>query len=410
MIQVICPVAVNGGTKSTERISSGIKVRTPVDPSPRVPETTRQNITSNLGLARAAAVACLIPERNAESNGGVIKYTPIPFDESSVSVVRINRGFGNPKQKLEVKYDGASLPNPDEVPRNKIKLPGISSEKIEKAKAIAEQVKPMWTEAQLSTEYIEMDKFEDIAQKAYANVRKVGDAETLNNDQELFTLVAYFSLKNNSYNKKGLLSKFPNGLLSANDPHLEERFRTLGRLFYINIKKKDTPILLENYEGAVDDFVKAGLDCLLQIERPELCKISFPGYLEGENPVIREWSMYYMAKWSGECDDEELLLRKLLAVRAAKWFLKYGVNAVNEVGEYRIDKIKDRAFAPFVHNKKSGLRGLIERHPELGGLVEFLRFAEPNLIGIGNNRVNPWSYKRHGTWEVLKFWISFQNM
>jgi hypothetical protein len=399
MTTAILPIAVDTGIKPKERLLSGIKVSTPIDPLPRVLEPTRQKITSTLGFAPGATVECLIPRRDVGNGGATVCHTPIPFDESGVSIVRINRGFGNPKQKLEVKYDRASLPNLNEVPRSEIKLPGINTEKIEKAKAISEQVKFMWTEARLSPEYVEMDKFEDIAQKAYANVRKTGDAETLNSDQELFTLTAYFSLKNNSFNKKGLLSKFPNGLLNANSPHLEERLKTLGRLFYINIKKKDTPILLENYEGAVDDLVKAGLDCLLQIERPELCKISFPGYLEGENPIVREWSMYYMAKWSGECDDEELLLRKLLAVRAAKWFLKYGADAVNEVGEYRIDKIKDRAFAPFVYNKKSGLRGLIERHPELGGLVNFLRFAEPNLVGIGNNRVNPWSYKHHGTWE-----------
>lgn len=237
------------------------------------------------------------------------------------------------------------------------------------------------------TTRMEIDTFKRIYTKHFNERMDDNSGESFNN-LELFTLTAYMCLEKNG----GFLSKLPDSFLERNDRELLEKTRILTRHFLVNQKGKNTPDMVEDLLEWNASLMSRGLQTLSDYFSPaSLLKIAYPGYLDGPEPIIREWILPGSSKWQ---DDRTLLKRACKNI-----FYSQGVV---EDGIINRDKVFETDWGSAFRDKKTGLRGVFSSSDFLKGPFDAIRLAAPCLIGtkVEEGQIPVWKFDRLVQWST----------
>lgn len=331
----------------------------------------------------------------------VPKFKPYP-EVSGKSTYWFYPARSSSYVKKVISFLQDSIPDPDLTPRTDIRLKGIPEEKLNQATLAAKEVQKECGRLGLSGDHVSYKMFEEIA-KRKIRVLESRDkiAKNLSSDQEFLALVAYHCVKNKMCNPDGYFNRFPTGFFDHNSRYFEKRVRTLGKHFYVDLMHLDTAAKIEEFDKYADNSRDAGLSYLLVTFSPtDLLRVTFPGYLEGENPPIRDWFIYENKKWVWKEGDTERAERiRAKATRACKGVLKYGEKVINPDRTYNFEEIRKRNWGLIFHNKKYGTRGMMDNCPYTTGALAALRLAAPELIGIEENQILPSEIRHNGMWE-----------
>lgn len=366
----------------------------------------------------------------------VIRFIPYVYPTPGKSTIKIKKKGGHEEQTVFVEYDQDSI---NALKRSEVVLPGISGEVEGRAKliagSIAEELKlvnklheeyrdclgksraeldafktshiennklesrRLWDLAMVKkkaleaslinphTTRMEIDTFKGIYTKHFNEVVCDKNADSFNN-LELFTLTAYMCLEKNG----GFLSKLPDSFLERNDSKLLEKTKILTRHFLVNQKGKNTPDMAEELTEWSVSLTGAGLQTLADYFSPaSLLKIAYPGYLDGPEPIIREWILPGTSKWQ---EDRTLLKRACKNI-----FYSQGVV---EGGIINRDKVLEADWGSTFRDKKTGLRGVFACSDFLKGPFDAIRLAAPCLIGtkVEEGQIPVWKFDRLVQWKT----------
>ena len=246
--------------------------------------------------------------------------------------------------------------------------------------------------------------FKDIVAQNVKELRSGGasisvGAET---DDELHTLTAYYCLKSR-FNPSGFFQRLPAGIFDYDSGQFDNRIRTLLRHYLVDRRKRDTARKIETTKCWARLLQKGSLGFLLTtFEKPSvttMLKITFPGYLDGEDPVIRDWMLPGGDKWQGDHGYE-------LAARACAWLLKYGAGWINQDGTLNAQVVsKVRNPGGYFHtNTSAGLSGMMDTCPYTRTTEDAITLGVQQLgcaplIGTGEGQIPRWRIKRNGMWQ-----------
>lgn len=347
-----------------------------------------------LGQSPASIAAQLRLERLSKPNGHEstngqngrpkIKFNPLQSPHGNKSIVTLRGKATRESRTFVIEYEPSSIPNPNEIPRDQIKLQGIPEEKILKAKTLAQEIKKEFDSV---TRIKDISIFRNVFE---TKIKTLADStndfnSTDTNDTELFILTAYFCLVQNG----GFLSKLPDGLLNNKDDSLPEMIRVLGRYFIVNVHELDTAAKVERFEDWRNKLPEAGLARLYDFFSPaDLLKISFPGYLDSQvvegryvPPPIREY-LLPGNKWQG---DSTLLTRACQDI-----FQSQGV--VDEKGFVKREAVMTKDWSQVFRDRANGINGAMGDGNYLCGAIDALDRAVPGLVGIQEHKgqISPW--------------------
>lgn len=222
------------------------------------------------------------------------------------------------------------------------------------------------------------------------------NAPELNSDDDLITLTVFYSLKTklkNNSEHTDLLTRFPKGFLNPNNEFFESRVRILMKHLLIDIEGYENALQIERLRDFQSVMKAAGLDSVDHLlSRIDLLSVTFPGYLDGENPYIRPWLAYQPGKWHGESGKE-------LARRATFWLLKYGEKVIDDNGKYDLNKLKKVIESLAFDKNEYGTMGMLRNCPYTPNVVEAVRLALPEAVGGKPNQLHRWDIKYEGKWE-----------
>ncbi len=220
------------------------------------------------------------------------------------------------------------------------------------------------------------------------------DKVDLKDDPAFKTLVAYLCLRKE---KEAGLSMLPHGLLNHDDEHLVEKVRVLGTYLFVNKLGLDTAEKFERFKNWTNAFNEGDLPQVGKlISNVELLKLMLPGYLDGENPPVREWLVSATNKWRG--DDSELLAIKRNAERACKHVISAQEGIVKEDGTIDVEKFAEKDWGKIFHEEKYGLRGAIGPCIYIPGVIGAINLAIPGMIG-GKNGLPRAKFKYPDKWD-----------
>lgn len=216
-----------------------------------------------------------------------------------------------------------------------------------------------------------------------------GDVELkYKKDKSFEALVTYLCQKTDK-NKKGFLSSVPSNFYSYEDPNLLEKVRTIGRYCLVNLKKNNTAQKIEKYNGFSKDSAGLGVQYLSSILTfSDFLKISFPGYLDGGNPPIREWLVSGTSKWQAE--ESELYRVKLLATKAVKNVFEEQ-NVINPNGTINEEKLLEIDWGTTYHH---ALKGAIGICPFTKTFFDAMELAVPGIF----EQIPKFKFKYPGKW------------
>lgn len=239
------------------------------------------------------------------------------------------------------------------------------------------------------------------------NVKELrGEGASINigaeTDDELHTLTAYYCLKSRT-NPGGFFQRLPSGIFDYDSGQFDNRIRTFLRHYLVDIRKRDTARKIETTKCWARLLQRGGLGFLLTtFEKPSIntmLKITFPGYLDGEDPVIREWILPGGDKWQGDHGYE-------LAARACAWLLKHGAGWINQDGTVNAQVVsKVRNPGNYFHaNTTAGLSGMMDTCPYTRTTEDAINLGVQQLgcaplIGTGEGQIPRWRIKRDGMWQ-----------
>lgn len=306
-----------------------------------------------------------------------------------------NRPFNPPLQVLSV------------APRNEVSLdlPGekeLRLGKVQTARGLARKIKDevhggnlfYWIPAQKK---IGVRNF--LKALLHAARRLELDPSDIYFDKEVAALTAYNCLRTRmdlqlvreDKKEEGFLEEFPYGLF---DRDLDHKIRILAKHYLVDLRELQTPEDLENTDNYKDLFLEGNLKVVLEsFGLVDLLKLLFPGYLEGENPLVRERYLKYPDKWNGEGG-------LALIVRSLREILRYDFNAIRGNGSYDVTKLESINWGEIFNDKRYGLKSALSSCPYVRTPLEALDVACPDLIGLGEARLNPWKVRFNNMWQV----------
>ncbi len=325
---------------------------------------------------------------------GALKRSEVELDGVSVEIEKSAKSVAaliiQESKSVDKLYDEykASLSKS----RSKLDLyksSGIAEHKLEARRLwdLAMSKKKILDESLIRPHSIRMDikVFQDVYTK-YLN--QVVQGSTNDTDLDLFTLTTYLCLKK----KGGFLSKLPNYFLDEDDLNLLQKTRTLTRYFLVNQKGINAPGGIEKLSDWTSELTSCGLQTLSDYFSPvDLLKISYPGYLDGPYPIIKEWLLPSGSKWQND---------KILLKRACKnIFYSQGVV---ENGVINRTKVLEADWGKVFNDPKNGLRGVFAGSDYISGALDALRLATPSLIGtdVANSQIPPWKFAHLVQWKT----------
>ncbi len=229
-----------------------------------------------------------------------------------------------------------------------------------------------------------------------ASVREGDFAATSADDDELIALVAYNALGEQSVKGKILPGFFslPDGLLVPGDAKFILRVNVLAKHFLIDIKGFKTPESLKRLENYDKELTDAHLRIVLRTFSPQnLFNFLFPGFQDGDDPIIPSWKYFsYPNKWDGEEGKE-------LAKRASRWVLqKEGV--IKNNGAIDLQVLKDKNWSSIFYSEKYELGGMMVSCPFTKNIFEAIKLAIPEAIGFEENQIKPWEITHMNMWQA----------
>lgn len=216
-------------------------------------------------------------------------------------------------------------------------------------------------------------------------------------DYEIVILTAYNCLetkldKNLSrQNKKeeGFLEAFPDGILKN---AFLEKTKILAKHYLIDICNLDSPLSIEKLNKTI--FEDSGLFFIADsFKLPDLFRLMFPGYLDCENPCIRQWHIEYDEKWSSP-ESKELISRALRVI------LRYDLGVIKEDWSYSIADMEEVPWGAIFNDKKYGLQNAIKYCSYIDNSLEAVELAFPSLVGINEGQLLPWQICFNGMWQI----------
>ncbi len=289
--------------------------------------------------------------------------------------------------------------------REKIKLNGVNVEKAELAKLLAKAIKKNFTK-RASNEKIPKSTTEAIFKEYLNQVIKQLDIEKdctgSITDDELLTLTVFYSLKT-KLNPDGFMDRMPTNFFDYANPNFDKRISVLAKHYLVDVLKLNTARKIEAVENWGQHLKDGGLISLMQMFKgrsiPSILKLSFPGFLEGENPPIREWVLNSNAKWT---EKEGLELAK----KACAWKLKYDLKVVKEDSSIDSKKLKEIEHwgEVFHYDTENGFSGMMDSCPYTKTTEDAIRLGIQNLklkelIGLDENQIHPWQLQHNKMWE-----------
>jgi hypothetical protein len=221
-------------------------------------------------------------------------------------------------------------------------------------------------------------------------------APELINDDDLTTLIVFYSLKTSLKNgpeHTGLFNRFPPRFLNHENEHFESRVRLIMKHLLIDIEGYENAQQIEKLRNFQPVMKAAGLDTIDHIlNRNDLLALTFPGYLEGEDPPIRPWLSYQPGKWQGDGGKD-------LARRATFWLLKYGEGVVDDEGNYDLKRLKEVIESDAFNSTEYGTMGMLQNCTYTPNAVEAIRLAIPKAVGGKPNQLHRWKVKYDNKWE-----------
>lgn len=229
-----------------------------------------------------------------------------------------------------------------------------------------------------------------------AAVREGDFAATSADDDEIIALTAYFTLKEKIVNENPLpgLNSFPDGLLVPGDAKFLPRVNILAKHYLIDIMEIKRPGDLKKL-GSYDKALNDGhLRIVLRtFSPPSLFNFLFPGFQDGNDPIIPTWKAFsYPNKWEGEDG-------KTLAQKASKWVLtKEG--AINSNGTINLKILKEKNWSSIFYKGEYGLGGMLTSCPFTKNIFEAIKLAIPEAIGFEENQIKPWEITYMNMWQT----------
>lgn len=430
---------VNPNTESipSQNISD-TRFTTPMNSTARLRNISihRAHFPSQLALATTDEASLLEEKR--------ILFKPYVHPTPNVSIVYVKKhGSKTDLIPINIEYNSDLIPDPKVTKRKDIQLEGIDQETVDKARLIAQAIKE---ESELATKLYKeykrylakynsflatlpktsssrySDKTEEVKEKqrkrnlamkrktrldqltmppnssrirpgifdkvfekkvmSLANSNAIREEEEDKDNIELQALTAYFCLQQNG----GCLTMFPDGYLNDSDEHLIEKARALTKYCLVNLNGENTAEAVERIQSWKDMLVKAGLTPLYFLFSPDnLLKATFPGYLDGPHPPIREWLLPLGIKWQ---DNKGLL------TRACKERFSSQRGVIKDDGEVNYKVVLETDWSSIFNDPQEGIRGAFVS--DLQGILSALRLAIPGLIGIkeSEGQIPPWRFTR----------------
>src|SRR3989338_3361189 len=219
-------------------------------------------------------------------------------------------------------------------------------------------------------------------------------------DPEVATLAMCYCTKSEK-NPDGIFTVFPKGALQVDDGYQDLRVRTVVRHIHFDLEERiNTARDVERYSGWDRKARKYGYRQLSEFSTIGYLKRTYPGLLDGLDPVIRFWELENLNLFQREESEEN-------ASVASAWFMNSYLGLVRN-GQFYVSNILNKTRWSD-HIDEAGLETMTKSSSHTPNIFYLFRLGEEELlkrglvskrlIGYDQNQLPPHKLSYKGIWS-----------
>lgn len=339
--------------------------------------------------ARKSAIEVSQPTKVDTSPAKIFCYIE-PLDAERNFTVN-TKARNNQSREYKISYQSNELPKlSSQSPRSSLQLPRINPEQIKIAKKIEseflqllEQEKPAAT----------IEKIRPIYHRALAKLKHTQTTQF--NPIEMEALVYGICVSDSAK----ALPSFPRGYIELDDDFVA-KIRTLARYVFSEKNKIYKPEDLSKITNWKNFFKSSNIRFHEYLTVKDLLKLTYPGWLEGERPLIRPHTLTLTGNYAHEAG-EDTSKPSRAAVAAARCIFLDQEGVVDARGFYVPERIASIDWHEVYRDSETGIKNLIQDpdSKQFGRIYDAFDAAAPGIIGIKPGQILPWRLPRCLSWE-----------
>jgi hypothetical protein len=297
------------------------------------------------------------------------------------------RSSGNSDYVIE--YSKKDLPQiKTNADRDKLLLPRVDSSQLEMAKKISLEFQKILNKNKHTNT---IESIRPLYKQALDSIHPEG----LQNSIELEALVYGICIAD----PQSGLSALPRGYIRHGED-LISQLRTLARYVFSEKNNILKPQDLTQITSWKKFLQKDGINFSEYLTVKDLLKLTYPGWLEGERPLIRPHTLTLTGNYSHTNGEDTSKPSKAAAAAARCVFLDQD-GVLDDRGFYVPSRIIEIDWHNVYRDKITGIPNLVQDpdSKQFGRIYDAFEIAAPNLVGTKPGQIPPWRLSRYLTWK-----------